>query len=118
MGLYYHDAIFSLLSVIEKKDLHIHELQEKLKDLGGTYFPRKYKELLDALDPAKWRNEVRRGGRWEERVSGWEVFERWGEVGEEGRMDWQAGMQALGAWTEDKPGKAKVQLFRLKLMVG
>ena len=102
MGLFYHDAMDSLLSIIQKKDVHLVALQEKLKDLGGSYFPRKYRGLLDSFEVEKWRDELRDGVKGEQRVSGWEVFRRWGEVDEDGRMDWEAGIQALGGWSAEK----------------
>ena len=118
MGLYYYDAMNSLLSIIEKKDVHLEALQEKLKDLGGSYFPRKYRGLLDFFEVEKWRDELREGVRGEGKLSGWQLFRRWGEVDEEGRLDWEAGIQALGGWTEEKQENEKSEREAIEVRFG
>jgi hypothetical protein len=102
MGVFYHDAMSALLAIIEKKDVHITALQEKLKDSGGNYFPRKHKVLLDPFEADKWMDELRNGAKGD-RVTGLELFKRWGEFGEEGKMDWEVSVEALGVWAEEKP---------------
>ena len=87
----------SLLSIINEKDSHIKALQEKLQDSGGSYFPRKHKNTLESFDEENWRDEQRKiVARANE--SGWEVFERWGELGEEEVRDWEAVVKGLGTW--------------------
>ena len=91
----------SLLSIINEKDTHIKALEEKLQDLGGSYFPRKYKDALESFDEEKWRDEQRKlVARGKE--SGWEVFERWGELGEEEVGDWEAVVEGLGSWDQNE----------------
>jgi hypothetical protein len=92
----------ALLSIIEKKDMHITALQEKLKDSGGSYFPRKHKTLLNSFEADEWRDELREGAKGD-RVTGLEVFKRLGEFGEEGKGDWEVNVAALGLWAEGKP---------------
>jgi len=118
MGLYYYDAMNSLLSIIEKKDVHLAALQEKLKDLGGSYFPRKYRGLLDSFEAERWRDGLREGVKGEGKLSGWQLFRRWGEVDEEGRMDWEAGMQALGGWAEEKHENEKNEREAIEVRFG
>lgn len=87
--------------MITEKDTHIKALQEKLKDLGGSYFPRKHKDALESFDEDKWRDEQRKlVARGKE--SGWEVFERWGELGEDEVCDWEAVVEGLGSWRQNE----------------
>src|SRR5579862_7900724 len=86
-SLFYHSLLQKLFSVIKMKDTHISSLQEKLKDLGGSYFPRKGRDLLEGFDVEKWRHEQRSVVREEESsvmggVGGW-----WG-VGGGGKREW------------------------------
>jgi len=99
-GLYYHSLTQHLLDVIAQKDVHIHALQEKLKDLGGTYFPRKHKDALDEFAADTWKEGERKVVRKGEE-SGWEVFERWGQLGEEEGKDWEAVVSGLVTWQEE-----------------
>jgi hypothetical protein len=96
-GLYYHSLSTHLLSIISQKDVHIQSLQEKLKDLGGTYFPRKHKDALEEFNVDKWWEGERKVAR-EGEESGWEVFERWGLLGVEEGKDWEAVVSGLGGW--------------------
>jgi len=96
-ALFYNSLFKSLLSIIQEKDNHIKALQEKLSDLGGSYFPRKHKHALDTFDEEKWRIDQRKQVSKEE--SGWDVFQRWRELGEDGILDWEAVVSGLGKWT-------------------
>jgi hypothetical protein len=99
--LFYNSTMKSLLSIIAEKDAHIKALQEKLQDLGGCYFPRKHKHTLESFEEEKWRDEQRKlVARGKE--SGWEVFERWREMGEDEVCDWEAVVEGLGSWTRDE----------------
>ena len=101
MGLYYHSLSTHLVSTIHAKDTHIKALQEKLHDLGGSYFPRKHKAALEEFDGDKWRRGERNAAR-EGPESGCEVFQRWGQLGEEEALDWEAVVSGLGIWTIEK----------------
>ena len=103
-GLYYHSLVMGLYDVIRQKDTHIVALQDKLKDLGGAYFPRKYKDALDQFDGTKWRVEQRQVIS-EEGESAMGVFERWEQVGEEERLDWEAVVKGLGEWSQSTSQK-------------
>lgn len=94
------------------KDTHLSALQERLKDLGGSYFPRKGRDLLEGFDGDTWRREQRTVVQQEEESS-MGVFERWGQMGEEEAMDWEAVAGGLVQGT-----RAKVCLRRAKLIVG
>ena len=83
------------------KDTHISSLQEKLKDLGGSYFPRKGRDLLEGFDVEKWRHEQRSVVR-EEESSVMGVFERWGRMGVEEKMDWEDVVGGLVQGTREK----------------
>jgi hypothetical protein len=117
MGLFYYDAMMALLSIIEKKDVHITALREKLKDSGANYLPRIHKALLDSFEEDKWRDELRNGAKGDS-VTGLEVFKRWGEFGEEGKMDWEASVEALGLWAEEKANDPVHCRLSLWLIVG
>jgi hypothetical protein len=91
----------SLISVIQEKDCHIKALQEKLSDLGGSYFPRKHKDALDSFNEENWRDVQRKLIRNAGEETGLQVFQRWGKLGEEERMDWEAAVQGLGKWSRD-----------------
>jgi hypothetical protein len=96
-NVYYNGLISALESIISQKDVHIRSLQEKLQDLGGNYFPRKNKDSLEKFDPGEWRRGKR--GALEGKESGWDVFERWGDViGDEEREDWEAVVGGLTGW--------------------
>ena len=91
----------NLFSVISMKDTHISSLQEKLKDLGGSYFPRKGRDLLEGFDVEEWRREQRALIRKEE-MSVREVFERWGRMAEEEKMDWEDVVGGLVQGTKER----------------
>jgi hypothetical protein len=40
------------------------------------------------------RNEVSK-----EEESGWDIFQRWRELGEDGILDWEAVVSGLGKWS-------------------
>ena len=96
IGLYYQSLVTSLCDVIQRKDTHISTLQEKLKDSGGQYFPRKYKDALEEFDQDKWRDEQRNGIRQGQGRMDIGGFERWEEVGQEEKLDWEAVVNVLG----------------------
>jgi hypothetical protein len=97
-GLFSYSLVRGLLDIIAEKDGHIVALQEKLKDLGGGYYPRKHRDALERFDEGKWREERRRGMG---RETGWRVFEQWGEVGEEERKDWEVIAAGLTGWKDE-----------------
>lgn len=117
LGLFYHDAMTALLSIIEQKDVHITALREKLNESGAKYIPRKHKPLLDFFEEDKWRDELRNGAKGDS-VTGLDVFKRWGEFGEEGKIDWEASVDVLGLWTEEKDNDTVRCRLSLWLMVG
>ena len=86
--------MLSLVALIREKDGHIQALQEKLHDIGGSYFPRKHKDALEEFELEKWREEKRKEGG--KGGTGWEVFERWEELGVEGVKDWEEVVGNLG----------------------
>lgn len=100
MGLFYYSAMKSLITMIKEKDLHINALHEKLSDLGGSYYPRKHKDALASFNVEKWREEQRRWAS-EREERGWEVFQRWGALGDEEIKDWDAVVTGLGQWRPD-----------------
>jgi hypothetical protein len=104
-GLFYHSLMTSLLSVIEAKDGHITALKDKLKESGGCYFPRRNKDTLELFDKGKWRDLQRDGIPAE---TGWEVFERWGELGEEEILDWEGVARGLDGWKAESRDHGKV----------
>ena len=116
-GLFYHSTTKSLLSVINEKDVHIKALQEKLSDLGGSYFPRKHRDALDSFNEDKWRDERRKQvslGK----ESAWEVFERWGELGEDEVMDWEAVVAGLGMSSPEDVDVTVCLRMMLLLIIG
>jgi hypothetical protein len=104
-GLFYHSLMTSLLSIINEKDVHITALKDKLKESGGSYFPRRNKDSLGLFDKKKWRELQREGIPAE---TGWEVFERWGELGEEEILDWEGVAKGLEGWKRESEDSAKV----------
>ena len=96
-GLYYQSLVTSLTKIIGQKDTHISALQEKLSDLGGSYFPRKYKGALESWDADQWREDQRKRVR-EEEMSGLAVFDAWREVEEDVNLDWEAVVAGLREW--------------------
>jgi len=101
IGLYYHAQTKQLSSTIAQKDVHIRALQEKLKDLGGSYFPRKHRDALQEFDVEGWVEAERKMAK-EGKESGWEVFERWGKLGDQEGADWEAVACGLGTWDSGK----------------
>jgi hypothetical protein len=71
-----------------------------LSDLGGSYFPRKHKDALDTFDEEKWRMDQRKQVS-KDKESGWEVFQRWRDLREDGILDWEAVVSGLGEWNHD-----------------
>jgi hypothetical protein len=98
-GLFYLSLATSLLDVIKEKDTHIRALQEKLDDLGGSYFPRKGRNALEEFDVEKWRDKQRKAAH-DGKESGRNVFRRWGELEEDAAKDWEAVAFGLGEWNE------------------
>ena len=72
-----------------------------MKDLGGNYFTRRHKDTLEEFNVDNWRETEREIVR-QSQESRWEVFERWGKLGEEEERDWEAVVSGIGLWEKEK----------------
>jgi hypothetical protein len=97
-GFYYLNLTSRLASLLKEKDTHILALQEKLKDLGGSYYARKHKNALEEFNVSEWREQQRQKISM---VSGRGVFVQWADVDEETVMDWTALANSLRDWNAE-----------------
>lgn len=56
---------------------------------------------MEEFDGETWREGERKVAR-EGVESGWEVFERWGKLGDEEGRDWEAVVSGIGTWDGGK----------------
>jgi hypothetical protein len=96
-ALFYESLVVRLSTIVNQKDTHLAALQEKLKDLGGSYFPRKNKAALEQFDIDAWREEQRKRVD-DEQTSGRGIFEAWADIDDATILDWQALAKGIHGW--------------------
>lgn len=113
MGMYYYSLTSSLVTLLQRKDIHIQALREKLHDMGGSYSPRKQKDALEQFSVDKWREQRR---KYVECEDVWSVFQWWGNEPTV-RRDWEAIVVQLGKEpkrTKPKPKEQEASVSKTK----